>query len=114
MKRSAIALAALLLTGNAIAGESLSFRPPVRFAGAYDGKLSVERLKPRNAIQRCFEMTGKRPKYGCAIRAIDLSWCLVVIPNKIVRRPHGNFMRPREVLRHELGHCNGWPAHHPH
>jgi hypothetical protein len=29
-----------------------------------------------------------------------------------VDRPYHNTL-PRDVLRHEIGHCNGWPWYHP-
>jgi hypothetical protein len=37
--------------------------------------------------------------------------CVIIIPTDDYIREH--HQDPKSVIRHETGHCNGWPADHP-
>lgn len=97
--------------------DSARFDPPTQYAGEYQGKLYVKRLPPLDpnapddVLRACARLgvpsvTGK-PR-GCAWVSEDLSECWIIT---IDRPAYGT--TPEAVLAHELGHCNGWPEHHP-
>lgn len=97
--------------------DNARFDPPQRYAGEYKGKLHVMRLPPidpnapDDVLRACARLgvpsvTGK-PR-GCYWLSADKSECWIVI---IDRPAYGT--TPEAVLAHELGHANGWPAHHP-
>src|SRR5262245_56139379 len=75
--------------------------PPVEFDKPYTGKLSIQRF----SVLPC-----TTSKYACAWRAKDLSWCYIAMgSDKILATAHQTYA---SVMRHELGHCNGWGADH--
>jgi hypothetical protein len=38
-----------------------------------------------------------------------IPFCYIVLPPE----DWGDHQDREDVLRHEIGHCNGWPGHHP-
>ena len=86
----------------------VQWNPPEAYSGPYTGQLTVIRVPQPEVVALCSELiegvTSKQK--GCAVWRGNS--CLVVIIDKI-------FMgsRPVDVLRHEIGHCNGWPEDHP-
>lgn len=73
--------------------------PPARFDHSYSGTLIVRVLPESELRQEC----GPRAR-GCADRRSGK--CVVYM---IQDTPERYALR----LRHEIAHCNGWPAHHP-
>jgi hypothetical protein len=69
----------------------------------YGGEV-VERVMPTEARTLCMSM-------GADVLGVACSWesnntCYIVLPN--------NGYAPVDVFRrHEIAHCNGWPANHP-
>jgi hypothetical protein len=111
-------LAALLLMGcsSAFAGvNDPSWNPPRRFDHAFAGKLTIKRLPQRDVEKACRALFVKHKIpvvsltnwRGCSAPLSKRS-CIIIVVNK-------TFMRatPKAVIRHEVGHCNGWPANHP-
>jgi len=79
--------------------------PPAQYNHAYNGQV-VERVMPEAEVRSvCMSM-------GTDLFAVACSWqindtCYVVIPN--------DGQAPVDTYRrHEIAHCNGWPANHPH
>jgi hypothetical protein len=73
--------------------------PPVEFDGPYKGRLTVTNLEDYGIIRYiCKNPTA----VACAIH----TWgdCLILLGP-------GTWSN-KEVLRHELGHCNGWSNNH--
>ena len=48
---------------------------------------------------------------GCAIRVADGAECLIVVGDDNILSGVGVY-DSKIVLRHELGHCNGWSGDH--
>lgn len=111
-----LALVALLISTPALAGKhDASWNPPARFDNAYTGKLTVHYLPQKQVVVACANLFAKYKveakttfaQRGCAAITGKTS-CTVIVIEKIYA-----LATPKAVLRHELGHCNGWPANHP-
>lgn len=99
-------LAAILIPASAMAFSD----PPARFQGTPKMPLEIIEMNPKDIREACG--ITSRPFsviFGCStIRLNPKTRCIIIIPD----RPVG-FVKPEAVLRHEIGHCNGWPAYHP-
>lgn len=90
------------------------WNPPPQYDHAYQGELILQKIHPLRVRVSCtalFKKHGGKPLIatnGCAWRSKDRKRCWVII----IDRP-ANGTIPANVLRHEIGHCNGWPASHP-
>jgi hypothetical protein len=88
-------------TSPIIAQERPQLIPPKRFDHRFQGKL-VEHPGNLHEVQMwCATMYGEPFPFmveGCAL--------------PMGTRCEIAYTRER-VRRHEIGHCNGWPAHHP-
>jgi hypothetical protein len=107
---SLVILSLLYATAYAVAGET--WNPPARFDHAYHGQLTAIQLPRPALLRKCRAMMNQyhvpgRVTRGCSIVTGPHS-CTVMYVN----RPYHNTL-PRDVLRHEIGHCNGWPWYHP-
>jgi hypothetical protein len=79
--------------------------PPARYNHPYNGPV-VERVMPVADV-RALCMSK-----GASARGVACSWvsdgaCYIVLPND-EQAPVPTYRR------HEIAHCNGWPADHPH
>lgn len=84
--------------------------PPVEFDHAYDGPVEVVDVPTEKRLrQLCgFEHTHEGSNViGCAARLSNL--CRIYL-GPIPQRSGTTY---NINLRHELGHCNGWPGDHP-
>jgi hypothetical protein len=110
-------LAAAMLSApvSASAGfHDKEWNPPKRFDHAYTGKLLLQKLpqaKVQKACQWLFARYGLKDttsfqQHGCAKSFPDS--CIVITIDKTYMGA-----TPAAVLRHELGHCNGWSGDHP-
>jgi hypothetical protein len=105
MTRTAIIIAALLVSSAAHAqyvnGAGL---PPTEYDHPYKGKLTVTVMEDDTTIfENCrisLIACAKRREGNCTIFVRDAQY--------IKRRGYD----PDWVMRHEIGHCNGWPASH--
>jgi hypothetical protein len=87
--------------------------PPARFDHAYFGKMQLTKLpqpKMQKACQQLFAKYGLKDttsfqQHGCAKSFPDR--CIVITIDKTYMGA-----TPAAVLRHELGHCNGWSGEH--
>jgi hypothetical protein len=114
--RLGVLLSALLICSQAHAGKNDPiWNPPARFDFPYKGELTVKRLPQDQVFDACrvlFKLYDVRAaaylnQRGCSIITSSNS-CLVVTVDKPFKGA-----TPESVLRHEIGHCNGWPADHP-
>lgn len=88
--------------------------PPERYTGEYYGILKIEMARPERVERKCRRLFDKHgrdwPTYkkqrGCAVT--DGKTCWIISADRPV---YGT--TPTAILRHELGHCNGWEPHHP-
>jgi hypothetical protein len=86
--------------------------PPVEYDKPYTGTLTV--IKPRTGDE-LDALCGKvsPPGYrgiGCAFPNLVDGSCVIIIRENDALAAAG--LDPAVVLRHEIGHCNGWPADH--
>lgn len=106
-------LALLMIASGAHAGRNdPTWNPPARFDHPYHGKLRLYRLPQPEVAKRCRWLGVPNPypeQRGCSFNVgTPGTMCVVIIINK----PY-LLQTPAAVLRHEIGHCNGWPANHP-
>lgn len=108
----ALLLACFLPAGLALAAprdlpQPHAWAPPARYNHAPRGPMVV-REYPRHKVGEICGMLTKVRADGCAMP----NWrgkCIVYMPPRSSLSP----ARWAALLRHERGHCNGWPAHHP-
>lgn len=98
------------------AEERKEWNPPARFDHRYGGTLIVHRLKQSDIPAACKKIFKDNVKLllqvtnqqkGCAVVKKKENLCVIVIPDSMYRG-----ISPKSVLRHEVGHCNGWPSNH--
>jgi hypothetical protein len=109
-------LSGLAMANAAMAGKNdAEWNPPARFDHDYSGELYVRRLPQPRVWEACrvlfsiygLKSTAYPEQRGCSIITSTNS-CLVVTIDREFKKA-----TPEAVLRHEIGHCNGWPADHP-
>lgn len=114
--RGTIVLVCLLLASPAIAGKTdPTWNPPARFDHPYQGKLTVQRLPQKQVVSACAKLFAKYKvaaksslaQRGCSAITSKNSCTMIVIDKTYLKAT------PEAVIRHERGHCNGWPANHP-
>jgi hypothetical protein len=108
MKPLAIALL-LLATTSAQAqyySRNQPVLPPVEYDHPYTGDLTVSIVSQEEIARQC---PNAKARLGCNRRWPDE--CLVWIAPDDVIEALG--LTREVVLRHEIGHCNGWPSDHP-
>jgi len=87
--------------------------PPPEYDRPYTGRLTVDTVPTQRALAEiCPQAAARAPNIiGCAFRSHDGSHCRVVLVAEAVIVALG--ATRAKILRHEIGHCNGWPGHHP-
>ncbi len=101
-----IALAAILIASPVFAGAPLD--PPARFDHEFSGNLTIYRVNRANVQAECSDggrLAVRKDVAGCAIS--EGNDCTIYLAMKTRRAPI------EAILRHEIAHCNGWPANHP-
>jgi hypothetical protein len=79
--------------------------PPAQFNHPYSGPV-VERVMPVAQVRALCTSKGGSAK-GVACSWVSNGTCYIVLPND-EQAPVSTYRR------HEIAHCNGWPADHPH
>lgn len=90
------------------------WNPPARYDHEYDGDLTLFQLPQAEVANLCeevfdaagFPVEASQTQRGCSWQRGDS--CFVVTIDTTY-----SGSTPDAVLRHELGHCNGWPYTHP-
>lgn len=112
----ALLFANLAVANTAMAGKSdPEWNPPARYDRAYTGKLTVRYLPQKQVVSACADLFAKYKvaaksfpnQRGCAAITSKTS-CTVIVIDKTFA-----LATPKAVVRHEVGHCAGWPADHP-
>jgi len=102
---AAVAVIAAVVVISAKVRYRLELEPPAQYNHPYAGRV-VERVMP------VAEVLALCTSVGASGRFVACAWvsdgvCHIVLPND----------EPAPVStyrRHEIAHCNGWPANHPH
>lgn len=104
---AALSVSAALATGAA----ATPLEPPERFDHPYPGDVQINLMDSRFVGRECREWSGgpaPSDAAGCAWVADDSArTCVVVIAARTKKAPIA------DIIRHEIAHCNGWPADHP-
>ena len=79
--------------------------PPVEYDHYYEGDLTIQIVQTLDELRTA---CGK-PTLACAF-PFEKS-CVIIMVDDVVMRTRG--WNTGVVLRHEIGHCNGWPEDHP-
>jgi hypothetical protein len=106
---------------------ALAGMPPKKYDHPYSGTLEKHLVPYGQAWEKCNAVSiargeggwpkssmqiGKRSLYGCAMggKLAGEKRCVIVYSFD----PTGNDRKMKSnTFRHERGHCNGWPSHHP-
>jgi hypothetical protein len=88
--------------------------PPLEYDHPYDGELKFITDLDQDTIKR---MCGPKTSVACILGGGKLSyayaakecWIALARQEEIDRLGLNREM----VIRHEIGHCNGWPLDHP-
>ena len=83
--------------------------PPEEYDYLFDGKLIVERTTDQNQMRLNCLYSPFKYLIACAKRTADGGCYILMMDNDFTRKAG---MPPEIVLRHEMGHCNGWPPDH--
>ncbi len=114
MKKLIIAI--LLLSTPAYSAPVFNWPPPTRYAQPFKGRVLVYPLSSWDIISRCgmayacTPIGGDRPS-----RMKTVKTCSIVVM-KVGSSVFGKVIDKQSynnLVRHEKGHCNGWPANHP-
>jgi hypothetical protein len=83
--------------------------PPAEYDFPYKAKLTIERTNSQTDIRGRCPYSPFPFLLGCARSAMDVCYILMMDDDFLNKMNYP----PGIVLRHEMGHCNGWPGHHP-
>jgi hypothetical protein len=86
------------------------FLPPEEFDHPYEGKLHVIRVYSQDDVRRLCPRTTFNESYALACMTLFTNHCRITIAADDVIQAAG--FEPDLVMRHEIGHCNGWPPDH--
>src|SRR5262245_58753638 len=82
--------------------------PPVEYDKHYSGDLTIK-IVPDIISLRAACSTDNETMLACAWHN-DKSCVIYMVEDRIMRQRGWN---TGLLLRHEIGHCNGWPVDHP-
>jgi hypothetical protein len=100
----AVAVVTVWIVINARVRYLVQLEPPAQYDHAYDGPVDER-------VTSVFEVRKLCTALGASARGVACSWisdgvCHIVLPN--------DELTPVDTYRrHEIAHCNGWPANHP-
>ena len=80
--------------------------PPVEYDHEY-GDLTIQLV---NTLEELYAICGTKTPFMLACSYINQKSCLVIMVNDSIMRRNG--WTTGLLLRHEQGHCNGWPGDH--
>jgi hypothetical protein len=89
----------------------MNILPPPAFDHPYKGRLTERHGSLADVEHFCHTMQGIVSAYqalGCA--KVFPKRCFIMIP-RVGGTISGRLQR--DIRRHEIAHCNGWPADHP-
>jgi len=102
---------------GAQAGEEIKpeWNPPARYDHPFNGAVDVQYLPQPQVIIECAKLfkdhkikdTAAYTQRGCSA-VTNPNTCKMFIVDSPYRGA-----TPEAIKRHEIGHCNGWPANHP-
>jgi hypothetical protein len=91
--------------------------PPPEYDHPYEGQVFVLVVDSQADVRdKCVSTRLQDVALACGGKATlkadpSITICQIVIANKEILEAHGYTYEA--VMRHEIGHCNGWPGDHP-
>ena len=85
--------------------------PPVEYDHPYSGQLTITRLKTEDEVrERCIGATFNFGRaVGCNLRYVNWRCDIFIASDEVLATVGLDY---ETTLRHEIGHCNGWPGDH--
>jgi hypothetical protein len=83
--------------------------PPPEYDKPYEVLLITHRLATQEEVRKVCPSSNFNVFIACTWRIQN--GCLVIMVSDEVIQSYK--LTPETVLRHEIGHCHGWPANHP-
>jgi hypothetical protein len=106
MRITLVAIARLTLAGSAWA----QFLPPEEFDRPFEGRVVIQEAINSEEVRKLCHAVFTMVPLGCSYRMPSIKWCAIVkVPDDQIRAAGYD---PDIFMRHEIGHCNGWPATH--
>jgi hypothetical protein len=87
-------------------GKGVHILPPLEYDYPYEGKLTIQRVNTVAELQDACNVT--KWLLGCS-RPGATSCHIVLVADDVIRKWGWT---PELMMRHEMGHCNGWPGDH--
>jgi hypothetical protein len=82
--------------------------PLAEYDHYYEGDLTIKMVATLEELRAICQMDQPQ-LLACTLR--NLNSCVIVLVNDEVMRKRS--WTTGMLLRHEMGHCNGWPGDHP-
>ena len=83
--------------------------PPPEYDYVYEGDLTIVMVKTVEELLILCNVDSPNT-LACSIRAYDTKSCVIIMVEDEVMRQRG--WTTGLLLRHEMGHCNGWTQAH--
>jgi hypothetical protein len=109
----ALAILAYSMCSPAMAAEALTKFdpvPPVEYDRPFNGTLEIYKVGGQEDVRATGCPKTAFVALGCAFWWANPSKCVVILADDAAIKAVGH--DPEIVLRHEIAHCNGWPASH--
>jgi hypothetical protein len=103
-----------VMASPANAGTRWTTLPPTQYDVPYTGELTIWITDKKNIGEHCAKVVVAPSQswagIACSFFTKSRSRCIIYIVRDDVLRAAG--YHPIGVLRHEIGHCNGWGSDH--
>jgi len=83
--------------------------PPVEYDKHYDGDLTIKMVPSLEALYAACNIYNQPLMLACSWH--NAKSCVIYLLDDEMMRKRG--WNTGILLRHEIGHCNGWPGDHP-
>jgi hypothetical protein len=103
-------LAAIGILATTYPAQAQRVIPPEEYDHPYDGPVKIWRSADQDYIKSKCPASIFPYHLGCGGRKSATGECHILMADDDTIRKHG--WTPEIVLRHEIGHCNGWPSDH--
>jgi len=119
--KAVVAACFVLATTNAFAAQGkgkihwMTTLPPAQYDVPYTGELTIWTVQSRNDIlqycpkEKILEVQASWAGNACVYQNKKWGCHIYILSDKAVKAEGRN---PTIILRHELGHCNGWGGDH--
>jgi hypothetical protein len=83
--------------------------PPAQYDHPYHGQVIIQLVRSEEELEQLCH-NNVRPSIACALEPWRPDTCLIYMVTHDIREKYG--WSVAIILRHEIGHCNGWPGDH--